>query len=344
MRTDTPARRVAVPLHLSQRAAAAAPAGHVVHALNGTSMGTRWSVKLAAPAAARFDALRTGIERTLERIVAEMSTWETGSDISAFNRAPAGSWHGLPRNFFHVLQYAMGVARDTDGAYDPTVSPLVALWGFGPHASARTIPTADEIAAARASVGWNRVVLDPSTRTAKQPGGAHLDLLSVAKGFAVDKLAEVLRGAGYGNFLVEIGGELRGEGVKPDGMPWWVALERPPATGTHDAPLADVVVALNGLSVATSGSAEHFFDVRGRRYSHTIDPRVGAPIAHDLVSVTVLHRECMHADALSTALTVLGPDEGLAHALRIGLAARFVAAGPDGLRERLTPRFAAMLA
>ncbi len=306
-------------------------------------MGTRWSVKLAAPAAARLDALRAGIERTLGRIVAEMSTWETGSDISAFNRAPAGSWHGLPRNFFHVLQYALAVARDTDGAYDPTVSPLVALWGFGAGASAPAVPTDDAIAAARASVGWNRVVLDPSTKAAKQPGGVRLDLSSVAKGFAVDQLAEVLHGAGYCNYLVEIGGELRGEGVKPDGMPWWVALERPPATGAQDTPLADVVVALNGLSVATSGSAEHFFDARGRRFSHTIDPRTGAPVAHGLVSVTVLHRECMHADALSTALTVLGPDEGMAHALRIGLAARFVGAGPAGVHERLTPRFAAML-
>ena len=307
-------------------------------------MGTRWSVKLAAPAAARLDALRAGIERTLDRIVAEMSTWETASDISAFNRAPAGSWHGLPRNFFHVLEYALGVACDTDGAYDPTVSPLVALWGFGAHASAPAVPMDDEIAAARACVGWNSVVLDPSTKAAKQPGGVRLDLSSVAKGFAVDQLAEMLHTAGYANFLVEIGGELRGEGVKPDGMPWWVALEGPQAAGTHDAPLADVVVALNGLSVATSGSAEHFFDANGRRFSHSIDPRTGAPVAHGLVSVTVLHRECMHADALSTALTVLGPDDGMAHALRIGLAARFVSAGPDGLRERLTPRFAAMLA
>lgn len=343
MRADTPARRVAVPLHLSQRAAVA-PAGHVVHVLQGTTMGTRWSVKLAAPATARLDTLRAGIERTLDRIVVEMSTWEFGSDISAFNRAPARSWHGLPRNFFHVLQYALAVARDTDGAYDPTVSPLVALWGFGAGAAAPAVPTDDAIAAARASVGWNRVVLDPSTKAAKQPGGVRLDLSSVAKGFAVDKLAEVLCGAGYVNFLVEIGGELRGGGVKPDGMPWWVALERPPATGAQDAPLADVVVALDGLSVATSGSAEHFFDARGRRFSHTIDPRTGFPVAHGLVSVTVLHRECMHADALSTALTVLGPDEGMAHALRIGLAARFVTAGADGLHERLTPRFAAMLA
>ena len=343
MRADIPARRVAVPLHLSQQITRA-PAGDVVHALHGMTMGTRWSVKLAAPAAARFDPLRAGIERTLDRIVAEMSTWETASDISAFNRAPAGSWHGLPRNFFRVLEYALGVARDTDGAYDPTVSPLVALWGFGAHASAPAVPMDDEVAAARACVGWNSVVLDPSTKAAKQPGGVRLDLSSVAKGFAVDQLAEGLRAAGYGNFLVEIGGELRGEGVKPDGMPWWVALERPPAAGTHDAPLADVVVALNGLSVATSGSAEHYFDANGRRYSHSIDPRTGAPVAHGLVSVTVLHRECMHADALSTALTVLGPDDGMAHALRIGLAARFVSAGPDGLRERLTPRFAAMLA
>lgn len=343
MRVTTPARRIAVPLHLSQRATSPA-AGAVLHALHGLTMGTRWSVKLAAAVGQPLDKLHAKIERSLDRIIAEMSNWEAGSDISRFNRAPAGTWHGLPRDLFHVLQYALAVARDTDGAFDPSVGPLVDLWGFGPRGSRRAVPSGDEIAAARARCGWNRVVLDTGDKIAKQPGGVHLDLSSIAKGFAVDKVAEVLRGAGCRDFLVEIGGELRGEGVKPDGMPWWVALERPPANpGTHAA-LADVVIALNGLSVATSGSAEHFFDEDGRRFSHTIDPRSGWPVAHDLVSVTVLHRECMHADALATALSVLGPKEGMAHALRLGLAARFVSAGPEGLRERLTPRLAAMLA
>ncbi len=341
MRTQPLARRVAVPLHVVRRAPP--PRGARVHTLGGQTMGTRWSIKLAATGDCPIDEVRGEIERTLARIVAEMSHWEAGSDLSGFNRAPAGSWRGLPSDFYRVLEYALAVARDTDGAYDPAIGRLVSLWGFGPGAERFRLPDAAQLDAVRSQCGWNRIVLDSVHKTAKQPGGVHLDLSSVAKGFAVDRLCDVVRDAGFSDFLVEIGGELRGEGAKPDGTPWWVALERPPALG-EGAPLPDMIIALHGLAVATSGSAEHAFDADGRRYSHSIDPRTGAPISHDLVSVSVLHAKCMHADALATALSVLGPELGMAHARRIGLAARFVSAGPYGVRERLTPRLAAMLA
>ncbi|WP_424955991.1 FAD:protein FMN transferase [Hyphomicrobium sp. 1Nfss2.1] len=343
MQDGVPARRVAVPLRISQRAATAR-AGASVKALCGETMGTRWSVRLVVEESRELASIVAEIASALDGVIAEMSTWEAGSAISRINAAPAGSWHALPANFYRVLEYALAVARDTEGAFDPTVGRLVALWGFGAGAEVQCVPTAEAVAAARVDCGWARIELDKPRRAALQPGGVRLDLSSVAKGFAVDRVAAVVREAGVESFLVEIGGELRGEGVKPDGMPWWVALERPRGSASGAAPIADIVVALNGLAVATSGSAEHFFSIGGRTFSHTIDPRTGSPVAHDLVSVSVLHRECMHADALATALSVLGPDAGMEHALRLGLAARFVSAVPGGYRERLTPQLAAMLA
>ena len=343
MRGEILPRRVAVPLQVSQRSATPR-AGASLHVLNGQTMGTRWSIKLAAAPGAPLDDLRSAVERSLDGIIAEMSTFEPDSDISRFNRAPAGTWHRLPEDFFFVLDYAIKVARDSDGAYDPTVGRLVGLWGFGASGAQHRVPCEDEIADARARCGWSSVVLDGAQRSARQPGRLQLDLSSVAKGFAVDRLADTVAGAGFSDFLVEIGGELRGHGVKPDGLPWWVALERAPAPTDGIGTVSDIVIALNGLAVATSGSAEHFFEAHGQRYAHTIDPRSGKPVAHDLGSVSVLHAKCMHADALATALMVLGPEDGMAHAMRLGLAARFVSAGPEGVRERLTPRFAAMLA
>ena len=343
MQDGAPARRVAVPLRISQRAASPR-AGASIKSLYGETMGTRWSVRLVVAEREDLARIEAEIVAALDGIIVQMSTWEPASAISRFNDAPGGTSHALPGDFYRVLEYALAVARDSEGAFDPTVGRLVALWGFGAGARMQGVPTAGDLAAARGDCGWWRIELDKTRRAALQPGGVRLDLSSVAKGFAVDRVADVLRAAGVESFLVEIGGELRGDGVKPDGMPWWVALERPRGSHSGAAPIVDIVVALNGLSVATSGSAEHFFTIDGRTFSHTIDPRTGMPVAHGLVSVSVLHRECMHADALATALSVLGPDEGMAHALRLGLAARFVSAGPGGYRERLTPQLAAMLA
>ena len=175
-----------------------------------------------------------------------------------------------------------------------------------------------------------------SGRRALQPGGLQIDLSGVAKGFAVDCVAGELERLGIVSHLVEIGGELRGRGGKPDATPWWVAIEGMP-------PLPEVVVALHDLAIATSGDAQRFFTHAGRRFSHTIDPRSGEPVSDRIASVTVLHRRCMCADALATALMVLGPDEGLAYAAARGIAARFVVREPGGPQERATPAYAAML-
>jgi thiamine biosynthesis lipoprotein len=314
-----------------------------LQSLDGQTMGTTWSVKFVSETAP--EPLRQGIQQRLDQVVAQMSTWEASSDLSRFNQAPAGTWQVLPAEFYTVLSYAIDLAKDTAGAYDPTVGPLVNLWGFGPDKQRREAPDAAAIAAARERVGWQRVQLDPTQRRALQPGGIYVDLSSVAKGFGVDQVADYLDAAGITDYLVEVGGELRGRGRKPDGEAWQVAVQRPLENDRADDSVdAEYVLGLHDLAIATSGDYRHFFEDHGHRYSHTIDPRTGYPVEHELASVTVLHRDCMHADALATALTVLGADEGLEYARRHDFAALFIVRNGDRFEEHMTPAFAAALA
>ncbi|MCC7271587.1 MAG: FAD:protein FMN transferase [Alphaproteobacteria bacterium] len=301
-------------------------------------MGTGWSVKLVAPATALGGA-RSIVAEALDAVVAQMSTWEADSDVSRFNAAPAGTWQALPEALYRVLSHALAVAHDSAGAYDPTVGPLVDLWGFGPTGPRTEPPDEGAIAVARADTGWSRIALDPATRRARQPGGVALDLSAIAKGFAVDLVSERLDRGGFADHLVEIGGELVGRGVKPDGTPWWVLLEQPP--GMADRP--ETVIALHGLAVATSGDYRRYFAAGGKRHAHTIDPRTGRPASHPPALVAVLHRSCMAADALSTALTVLGADAGMAFARERDVAALFLVRDAAGTAEHMTPAFAAML-
>ncbi|WP_142847771.1 FAD:protein FMN transferase [Telmatospirillum sp. J64-1] len=318
------------------------PPRHPPHArlekLEGKTMGTSWSVKLVLPQGLALPELRAGIQGELDRVVAQMSPWEQGSDLCRFNKATAGTWQTLPEEFYTVLDHALALARDTQGAYDPTVGPLVDLWGFGPLPRQDAPPSAEAVAEARTHSGWRHVTLDPATRRAFQPGGVRLDLCSIAKGFGVDLVAAYLRRSEVRNFLVEVGGELRGEGTKPDFSPWWVALERPPS-----ADLVQTVLALYGLSVATSGDYRRYFEHGQRRYCHTIDPRTGFPILDRPASVSVLHPEAMAADALATALSVLGVGEGMAFARERNIAALFLSRWGDGFAEQMTPALAEMI-
>lgn len=337
--------------------ATAAPAKAAIaplQQLTGQTMGTTWSVTLqAAPAA--MPALQQGVQAQLDTVVAQMSTWEADSDLSRFNRAPAGSRHVLPTQFHEVMTAALQLAADTDGAFDPTIGPLVNLWGFGPDGSRDQAPAPAELATARARVGWQRLQLDGAGHLI-QPGGAYLDLSGIAKGYGVDRVAAFLIEQGIPAFLIEVGGELRSHGRKPDGSAWRIAVERPlpddlggnagPADAISKKDQDDdtlVVVALDGLAMATSGDYRHYFEQDARRYSHTIDPRTGQPVQHRLASVTVLHEQCMQADALATALTVLGPEEGWAYALHHQLAVLLVWHDGDGFTSRMTPAFRARL-
>lgn len=314
----------------------ARPIGGAVLALGGPTMGTTWSVKLVAPPAANAQALTAMAQGELDSVVQQMSPWEPLSDLSRYNRA-AGGWIALPPAFAQVLRAALEIAALTDGAFDPTLGALVDLWGFGPRPFSGAPPRAQDIAGARDAAGWRRVVMDGDSLF--QPGGLRLDLNGIAKGFAVDQVAAALDRAGVRSYLVEVGGELRGTGAKPDGLPWWVELERPPTA--NDGPRT--LVALHGLSVATSGDYRRFFEHDGRRYAHTLDPATAAPVAHPTVSVTVLDHSCLRADAYATALTVMAPDAALAFATEHGLAALILTRGAAGLEERLSPALSAML-
>lgn len=316
----------------------ARPVGGAVRAFGGATMGTTWSAKAVLPATVDLPALEAMVQRALDAVVAQMSPWEPLSDLCRYNRAPAGSWIRLPEATLTVLRRAIEVAETSDGAFDPTLGALTDLWGFGPRPFSGAPPERDAVTALRETGGWKRLTLDGEALF--QPGGLKLDLNGIAKGFGVDQAAAALDRAGVKSYLVEVGGELRGTGAKPDGQPWWVELERPPSANDAEKTL----VALHDLSVATSGDYRRFFDHEGRRYAHTLDPATSAPVTHATVSVTVLATDCMSADAWATALTVMAPDAALAFAAKHDLAALIVSrAATGGLEERLSPALRAML-
>jgi thiamine biosynthesis lipoprotein len=349
-----PPRRVLVPLGLSRESPAL---GGVAHAFSGLTMGTTWSVRLIGSARLRRSAVQRAVQAELDAVVAQMSTWDRASDLCRFNRAAPGTRQVVPEAFFEVLARGIEVARSSGGAFDPTAGALVDAWGFGatprPAGEAFAPPTAVTLDAARRLGGWQRLRLDAEHRSVCQPGGLALDLSAIAKGHAVDRVAQCLAGLGFANHLVEVGGELRGSGSKADGSPWWVALESPESASAMAAPATPesalakaapaTLIALHDLSIATSGDYRRWFEHGGQRYSHTLDPRDGWPIRHRLASVTVVHADCMSADALSTAINVLGPEPGLDFAERHGLAARLLVRVGEGFMERMSTAFEAML-
>lgn len=329
-------RRVVVPPMLKP---ALVPSGPVSR-LTGETMGTTWAVKAVADEEVLAE-LRAEIDVLFASIVGEMSAWEPHSELSRFNRAEPG-WHRLSHKFNTVLGCALAVARETDGAYDPTIWPLTELWGFGPG-GARSIPDDAAVARARERCGWERLDFLRDERHVRQPGGMAIDVCGIGKGHAVDCLANLLRKRGMGNFLVEIGGELRGEGMRPDGNPWWVAVEAPRA-GAQGVRGDETVIALHGLSVASSGDYRRHYSQGGKRIAHIIDPRTGHPAANGIVSVTVLHQHCMRADALATALFVLGEEDGVAFASARSIPALFMVDRDGLIEQRMTPALRDMAA
>lgn len=287
-------------------------------------MGTSWSVRAVGAGA----ELHGEIEQVLAAIVAEMSHWEPASNLSRFNASEPGRWQPLPGGFAQVLAAALKVSDLSGGAFDPAMGRLAELWGFGPAGGREGVPADAEIAGALSASGRRHIEQDG--RRARRVAVAALDFSGIAKGHAVDAVADRLRCLGMVDFLVEVGGELYGEGIKPDGQPWWVDLEAIPGLAT-----APIRVALHGLSVATSGDYRRTFHHAGRDYAHTLDPRTGRPLTNGVASATVLHPSCMLADAWATALSVLGPG-GMALAERQGLAAHMVVRpGAEYLSSRL---------
>lgn len=316
------------------------PPGSEIVDLSGETMGTTWSARLVPPPGLAPEAAREAVESELARLVACFSHWDPRAELARFNSAPPG-FYAVSEPFWTLLNAAMDFADDTDGAVDPTLGALVDLWGFGPPGPrpAGDLPTDAEIAETLSRSGWKGLRLNRPMRAVQQIGGMKLDLSGIAKGHAVDRISERLTELGASHHLVEIGGELRGRGVKPDGRPWWVELQQAPG-----APGPRTLAALFDLAVATSGDWVRGFDHDGRRYPHTLDGRTGRPVDNGVASVTVLADTALRADAMATALTVMGPVDGPAFAGALDIAAAFVVRGPDGaLAETVTPAFAAML-
>ena len=305
----------------------------------GDTMGTIYSVKLAAPdlpAEAR-GAIQRAIEERLDRVDRLMSTYLPDSELSRFNRHAANDPFPAAPETLEVFRIAREVSELSGGAFDVTVGPLVAAWGFGATDRIPAPPAEAELARLRSRVGFERIEIAAAAGTlTKTRAGAVCDLSAIAKGYAVDQVAAALRELGHGDFLVEVGGEVRAQGRRPDGAFWRVAIETPDS----DPRGVFEVVSLRDIALATSGDYRNYYEAGGRRISHTIDPRTGHPVEHALASVSVLHSDAVHADALATALNVLGPEAGHALAEREGLAAYFIVRREDGsFASRATPAF-----
>ncbi|MBL8340459.1 MAG: FAD:protein FMN transferase [Rubrivivax sp.] len=314
---------------------------------SGATMGTTFSVRIAGGPPAGFApgfelTARTAVLAAFDHVVQRMSTFEAASELRRFNAHAATTPFALSSETLAVLQRAQQVAADSGGAFDATVAPLVGAWGFGAGASAREArPSASALAALAEGVGWRQLVVDTEHGQArKQAPALQLDLSGIAKGYAVDRAAQALQALGVERYMVEAGGEVRTRGLNAEGRPWQIAIEKPDAWPQQ----VQRIVPLQGLAMATSGDYRNFYQLGGQRISHEIDPATRAPAAHALASVSVVHEECMSADAWSTALFVLGPQRGLALARERGLAAHFIVRDGDVLREVTTPAFDAVLA
>ena len=307
--------------------------------LQGETMGTRWQLRFANPDMLPLAAVRATVQAQLDLVIAQMSHWAPESLISRFNAAAAGAHFVLPPEFAQVLQAGLAWARASDGAFDPAAGRLVAAWGFGPHAAADLPPSDAHLLALQQAPSWRDLQLSPAAVnpeangaslgtdgpvTLTQPGGLWLDFSGIAKGFAVDLVSQALQALGIAHSLVDIGGELRATGTRPDGQPWRVQLDDGPgeAPATNTSPQTAPVLALHNLAIATSGSRWHHHRRGEQVWNHTVDPRTGLASMSPLRAVSVLHGSCMQADALATTLWVLGPTAGLAFAQAHGVAAR----------------------
>jgi thiamine biosynthesis lipoprotein len=309
---------------------------------SGATMGTRYRVKVAGDGRPleRY-AVERGIERILETVNDQMSTHRTTSELSRFNSNPSTSWVSISPDTSRVVGEALRISQQSAGAFDVTIGPLVDLWGFGPGTPNPLPPSVERIQAQFGKIGHTMLDtrLVPAGMRKARPG-LHVDLCGIAKGFAVDRIAEYLEQNGARHYLVEIGGEMRVRGSGPYASGWRIGIEKP-VPGRR---AIQRVVRLRNAAIATSGDYRNFFESGGTRYAHIVDPRTGMPVTHSLASVTVIAPTTILADAWSTALMVLGPDHGLRLADHFRLAALFIVKRDGAFRESYTAPFAQVLA
>jgi thiamine biosynthesis lipoprotein len=305
--------------------------------ISGATMGTQYHVTIAqAPGDIDIDALQRDIDAELHRINAQMSTYLPDSEISRFNSQNDVHWFEVSPEFASVVQRARRISEETAGAFDVTVGPLVNRWDFGPERTNLEMPSAAEVATLMQAVGFRLIeVRDKPPALRKQRPDVQIDLSAIAKGFAVDRIMQLLEAHGLRNCMAEIGGEIRVRGTNPGRAAWRVGIERP----VTNARVMQRVVHLRDAALATSGDYRNFIEVGGRRYSHLIDPRTGYPVDHRLASVSVIADDCLSADAWATALMVLGPEDGYQLAQQRGLPVLLIERTETGLLERATPEF-----
>jgi FAD:protein FMN transferase len=308
--------------------------------IRGSTMGTTYSIKLVdLPPGLAPDELKAQIDARLETVNALMSTYRPDSELSRFNSSRSTGWFGADSQLVALVERAESISAMSDGALDVTVGPLVNLWGFGPDIQAFQVPDEQTIGDARERVGYEKLELrsDPPALRKDHPE-LYVDLSAIAKGYGVDRIAELLDEVGVTAYLAEIGGELRAKGRKPGDKPWQIAIEQPRA----ETRAVYRVLTLEDAAMATSGDYRNFHEQDGLIYSHTIDPKTGRPVAHRLASVTVISEDCATADGLATALLVLGPDQGFELAEAEGVAAFFVSRSDGDFTHRATSAFDAL--
>jgi len=303
------------------------PAPARLHDLSGATMGTRWTAQFMAGDAAA-EGIAAKLQAAVDLVDRQMSTWKRDSDLSRFNAGPVGEWIEVPADLAFVVEQAISVARATSGAFDITVGQQVNAWGFGPP----DLTDAKDTEVPAAGCACLVVRADPPALRKTAP--LSIDLSGIAKGYGVDKMAEVLEAEAVAHYLVGLDGELRCRGRK-QGMPWAVSLDAPIAGETE---MWDVLELSDG-AIATSGDYRHFRDIDGKRVSHTIDPATGRPLDNGIASVSVCDPACWRADAFATALMVLGPERGIAIAQARNIPALFLLRTGEGITEVPTGDF-----
>ena len=307
---------------------------------SGATMGTRWHVQLRPePGLAPRTQVRRRIEQELRQVDRTLSGWREDSELSRFNRAPVGAWVPVSTATARVVLLARELAAFTEGNFDPTVAPLVNLWGFGPQQTDAPPPQTQQ-QARMAQVGYWRFLVRRHPPALRKNTAVQLDLSAIAKGDAVDRIARALRDLGVRHYLVEIGGELRVLGTSPRGTPWRIGIEHPQAPDG----LQRALLLPPDTSLASSGDYYNYRNWEGRRHPPLINPYTGAPLQQQLSGVTVAADSTARADALATALMVMGTERGLEFAEQHQIAAFFIVRSAKGLLTSHSTAFAPLLA
>ncbi len=299
--------------------------------LTGATMGTIWTVKVIdVSTQVNEENMQTGIQSIVDLVNKRMSTYQPDSELSRFNREDSGVWFNISKDTWSVIRQGLSTSQLSSGSFDMTVGPLVNLWGFGPDASMNNLPAPDDIAEALSRVGYEALKLsDGEPYEVLKESNIYLDLSAIAKGFAVDQVADYLEDLGVNNYMVEIGGELRLKGYNKRGTGWRIAVESP----LLNQRMVQRTLLTGDMAIATSGDYRNYFEAGDVRYSHTIDPVSGYPISHNLASVTVVTPKAMVADSLATAFMVMGAAPSLALAQRENIAVLFIVKGQVRFEE-----------